>query len=50
MHARFIIQVLSFAVIVTVGAVWMTSRATAVDLQARLAALTTLRRNATRGL
>jgi len=45
MRARLILQVLSFAVIVVVGAVWMKSRATAVDLQGRLSALTTFRRN-----
>jgi hypothetical protein len=50
MRARFIVQVLSLAVVVAVGAIWMKSRATAVDLQARLAALATFRRNTARAL
>ncbi len=45
-----IIQVFSFAVIVTAGVVWMKSRTTAVDLQARLSALTTARRRTSRTL
>lgn len=43
MRAHSLIQVLSAAVIVTVVAIAMKSRATAVDLQARLATLTTAR-------
>ena len=40
-----VVQVLSLALIVTLGAVWMKSRAIAVDLQARLSALSAFRRN-----
>jgi len=50
MRARLIVQVSSLAVVVAVGAIWMKSRATAVDLQARLAALATLRCNTARAL
>lgn len=50
MRARSIVQVVSFAVIATVFAVWIQSRATAVDLQARLSALTTVHRDAARAL
>lgn len=50
MRARSLIQVLSFAVIVTVGADWMKSRATAVDLQTRLSAITTVRRQSAHAL
>ena len=39
MRPRLVVQILSLAVIVTAGSVWMKSRATAVDLQTRLAAL-----------
>jgi hypothetical protein len=50
MRARSLVQLFSVAVIVTVGVVWMKSRTTAVDLQTRLSALTTVRRNAVRAL
>lgn len=44
MRTRLIIQVLSFALIVAAGAAWMKSRATALELRARHAALV-LQRN-----
>lgn len=47
MRARLIVQILSFAVIVAVGAIWIKSRTAAAGLQARIAALTD-RRQATR--
>ncbi len=50
MRVRIILQVLSLVVIVAVGAVWMKSRATAVDLQGRLSALSAFRRNTARAL
>lgn len=50
MRACLIRQFLSFALIVAIGTVWMKSRATALDLQMRLAALTTVRLNMAREL
>jgi hypothetical protein len=50
MHTRSLVQVFSFAVIVTVGVIWIKSRATATDLQARLSALTTARRHTSQTL
>jgi len=50
MRARSLIQILSLAVILTVGAVWMKSRATAVALQSRLGALTAVRGDSARAL
>ena len=50
MSTRFVLQVVSFAVIVAVGVVWMKSRTTAIDLQTRLTALTTARRNTAHNL
>jgi hypothetical protein len=50
MRVRSLVQLISFAVIVTVGAIWLKSRATAVDLQARLSSLTAVRRNTARAL
>lgn len=45
MRTRLLFQAFSFVVIVAVGVVWMKSRATAVDLQARLTTLTAARRH-----
>jgi hypothetical protein len=50
MRARYIVQVLSVTVVVAVGAVWMESRATALELEARLVGFATLRRNTARAL
>jgi hypothetical protein len=50
MRARFIVQIFSLLVIVTVSATWMKSRATAFELQGRLSALTAFRHNTTRAL
>lgn len=50
MRPRLIVQFLSLVLIVTIGVVWMKSRATAIDLQGRLSALTTFRRHTARAL
>ena len=50
MRPRFIVQLFSLVVIVAVNAVWMKSRATAIDLQGRLSALTAFRRNTAHAL
>jgi len=50
MRARSLVQVLSLVVIVTVGALWIKSRGTAVALQTRLSALTAARDHSARAL
>lgn len=50
MRTRTFVQIISVAIIVAVGAIWMRSRTTALALQARLSELNSARGNTTRAL